>query len=444
MLKFGQKIINRGLMRAPDLRFAGAASLRVGEGEVAPPSGLDRSDVEEIWAKAAGMHDSGMHPMVSMCMRYKGDIVLHRSIGQARGTEGAGPVMAELDTPVCLFSASKVVIAVLVHKMAEDGLIDLLNPVSYYIPAFAQNGKANLSVYQLLSHRAGVPGVPEGTPTATVFDHDATVQLICRQASLDNDGRIVAYHALTGGAIMAELIRVCTGLGVNEYLDQVIRQPMGMRYFRYGLAAEDQPQVAQNFTTGLPNYSLLGRHLRKVLGSDVENVVRVSNSPQFLDAEIPSANLYATAEEAGRFFQMLLQQGQWQGKQILSPLTVFHLAQEATPPQLDKSLMLPMRYSAGTMLGGRRVGLYGLNTPYAFGHLGFSNILCWADPQRDLSVAVLNNGKPVIGSHLKSLLGLLYTLGKACPQRRDMTFWNENMGHFSQRKMKEAAMQAIK
>ena len=74
------------------------------------------------------------------------------------------------------------------------------------------------------------------------------------------------------------------------------------------------------------------------------------------------------------------------------------------------------------------MGLYGRNTPYAFGHLGFSNILCWADPQRDISVAVLNNGKPVIGSHMFSLLGLMENIRKNFPQKDDMSAWSGNFG----------------
>ena len=48
----------------------------------------------------------------------------------------------------------------------------------------------------------------------------------------------------------------------------------------------------------------------------------MTNDPRFYRAIIPSANLFATAEEVSRFYQMLLNHGEWQGKQILDPLTV--------------------------------------------------------------------------------------------------------------------------
>ena len=57
-------------------------------------------------------------------------------------------------------------------------------------------------------------------------------------------------------------------------------------------------------------------------------------------------------------------------------------------------ILLPMSYSMGFMLGTDPVGLYGFRCGKAFGHVGLSNILAWADPQRDLSVALMNSGKP--------------------------------------------------
>ena len=79
-----------------------------------------------------------------------------------------------------------------------------------------------------------------------------------------------------------------------------------------------------------------------------------------------------------------------------------------------------MRYSAGFMLGGSPVGMYGPKTQYAYGHLGLSNVMCLADPERDISVAILNTGKPVLGNHMLSLFGLLSGISRRCPPTRDV------------------------
>lgn len=426
------KSLSNKIFRAPGAGYLATSKAIIDSAELSPEgTGMEAGDVDAIWQKAEALHRSGMHPMVSMTLRRNGKLLINRSIGYVRGLESGEPEVAELNTPVCLFSASKVVTAVLIHKLAEDGLIDLLNPVSHYIPEFAQGGKANITIYQLLAHRAGVPGVPPGTPTEILFDPQAALEKICAEPALCEDGRVVAYHAITGGFVLAELIRICTGKDINTYLDEVIRKPMGMRFFRYGLEQADHHHAAENYISGMANIGPVGRHLEKVLGTDVDSVVHLSNTADFLNAQIPAGNLYATAEEASRFFQMLVQQGEWQGKQVLSPLTVNRLTREAARPQFDRSLIIPMRYSAGAMLGGRHIGVYGRNTPYAYGHLGFSNILCWADPQRDIAVSILNTGKPVVGNHILSLLGLVDGISKRCAPCKNMEILNSKMPRYS-------------
>jgi CubicO group peptidase (beta-lactamase class C family) len=63
----------------------------------------------------------------------------------------------------------------------------------------------------------------------------------------------------------------------------------------------------------------------------------------------------------------------------------------------------PMRYAMGPMLGAKPVGLYGINTQNAFGHLGYTSIFCWADPDRDISVSVLTSGKFLVGQGLPAV-----------------------------------------
>jgi len=77
-----------------------------------------------------------------------------------------------------------------------------------------------------------------------------------------------------------------------------------------------------------------------------------------------------------------------------------------------------MRYSMGMMLGNKPVGLFGPFTQRAFGHLGFTSIFCWADPDRATSVAILTSGKALVGPHLGPLGKLLLTLSRECPVAR--------------------------
>ena len=62
------------------------------------------------------------------------------------------------------------------------------------------------------------------------------------------------------------------------------------------------------------------------------------------------------------------------------------------------------------------LSLYGLDTQHAFGHLGFTNMLGWADPERAISVAVLTNGKPILYPELHRFLGMMQRITSEMPK----------------------------
>lgn len=387
-----------------------------------PPqlAGFQPGQVEKIWSAVEGLYRTGISPAITFCLRREGRIVLNRSLGHAHGN---GPedsadtpkVLATPDTPICLFSASKVVTAMLVHLLDERGLIDLLDPISHYIPEYGVNGKRNATIYQLLAHRGGIPSLSGDFDPELLYDVDAIVAELCRARPVSPSGHRVAYHALTGGYILGELVERVTGMSVREFLRETISGPMGMRFFNYGLPEQDRELAATNYCTGLKPVGPAAMYIKHILGGDMEMAVRMTNDPRFMDTICPAGNIYSTAEEASRFFQMLLDGGQYKGQQIFQPMTIKRAVLECGRPEIDRKLLIPMRYAMGPMLGNSPVGLFGPMTRRAFGHLGLSNIFCWADPERDTSVALLTTGKPLIGPHIAALGKVLAATSFQCP-----------------------------
>ncbi|MDE0853220.1 MAG: serine hydrolase [Nevskia sp.] len=391
------------------------------EREVFPPrAGLAREDAREIWGAVKELYRSGAHPAMSLCLRRRGQIVFNRSIGHVfgggpRDQRDAHRMLLTPDMPVCLFSASKAVTAILIHKLAEDGAIDLDVPVALYIPEFGQAGKRGITVSDVLSHRGGFPSIalPKAERKVELLnDWDRVIDLICRAPQ--THGRQLAYHAITGGFILAEILQRVTGQSLRQFLDQHIRQPLGMTHFTYGIAERYRDQVAVNYVAGPPVRFPLTKLIERALLAPFDEVVAASNSQTFMDAVIPAGNIYATAEELSRFFQMLLDGGEWQGRRILQPETVARAVAPRGRMSVDRMLMVPMRYSEGMMLGARPFGLYGPDTAQVYGHLGFINILGWADPQREVSAALLTTGKAILGRHLLPLGKLLGAIARRC------------------------------
>lgn len=377
--------------------------------------GLSAHQRDVIWTAVENFYRTGISPAITFCLRKGGQVVLNRSLGHRRGN---GPSdspdtpkeLAHPDTPMCLFSASKVVTAMLVHKLAESHQLDLLAPVSYYLPEFGVNGKQHITTAHILSHRAGIPTIQGEFETDLLFDTPSVVKILFDAKPQSRSGHKAAYHAVTGGYILGELIQRVSGMNAREYLQQLITTPLGMKHFNYGLAPEYRGTEAVGYATGLKPVLAIDWFLQNALGGDLDTVVNLTNDPRFMDVICPAGNVFATADEACRFFELLLRGGELDGVRVFDPLTVKRAILEAGKPQFDGTLLAPLRYSHGMMLGSNPVGLYGPMTGRAFGHLGFSNIFCWADPERDISVSLLTSGKPVIGLHLPALAMLLSTL----------------------------------
>ena len=99
--------------------------------------------------------------------------------------------------------------------------------------------------------------------------------------------------------------------------------------------------------------------------------------------------------------------GELDGVRVIETDTIRRALVERSHLEVDLSLGFPTRFSYGLMLGARVISLYGLDTQHAFGHLGFTNMLAWTDPERAISVAVLNDGKPVLYPELPRFLGTM-------------------------------------
>jgi CubicO group peptidase (beta-lactamase class C family) len=402
--------------------------------EVDPESvGLSQADVDRVWDHVIKVYRIGVHPAITINLRRQGRIIMARSIGHTRGNgpdDGSDTVrvLASPDTPMCLFSASKAITAVLVHMLAEEGLVDLKDPVMAYAPEFGRKGKESITIEQILAHRGGIPGLPRGVSLDVLWDADKTWELLCDAEPIMTDGSRLAYHAITGGFVLERVLQKVTGADINAYLDRRIRKPMRMRYFTYGVRPERRHELARNYATGPRQGPLLGTLIKRALGTDMEAIASISNEPRYHEAIIPAANLVASAEEVSAFFQMMLNGGAWGRKRICAPETVASAVRETGGRAFDRTLMLPMRYSAGLMLGDAPFGLWGPHSREAFGHVGLINKFAWADPQRELSAAILTSGILLVAHHLAPFAKLVQCIAGLSPRTSAIFARNPRIG----------------
>lgn len=383
---------------------------------------MTRDNVEAIWNSVEGFYKTGLQPGMSMVVRRQGEIVLKRSIGHARGNpppnhqdQDVDQILMTPDTPICLFSASKAITAMLVHKLQEQGKLDLNDAIGKYIPEFACNGKENITVAQVLSHRAGVPQIPMTNPhPSLLFKWDSVIDLINSGYTNRGDGSQQAYHALVGGYILGELIKRVSGKSLDAALKEFIAKPLGAKYLTYGLAEQHHNAAAFNYSTGATPTFPINVLAKRALNIEFEKVASISNTTGFMNACVPAGNIYGTADEVSRFYQMMLDGGSYNGKQMFEADTVKLATKPAGPLTIDQTLMIPIRFSTGFMLGENLFSLFGVKARKAYGHLGLINIVTWADPARDISVAFLNTGKSLDPRSLPALGKVLISVSSNC------------------------------
>ncbi len=400
-----QRLVKRGRSREVT---------RIGDEE---PSELP---IAKIWREVKKLYRLALHPAVALHIRHKGRVVMDRTLGHVSNPVGGVPGrIATPDTLFNLFSASKIVTSTLVHALAEDGLFSLDDRVADHLPGFARHGKGDVRITHLLNHTAGIPDMPP-VPDLEAALRDGTVdlELLFDLPPQSRPGDRVAYHSITSWFLIQRIIEDATGKPLRQALRDRILDPLGFENLAYGVAAGRIDEVAKHVRTGPPIPPMIGGIFERSIGIGLDRAVELTNQADFLTATLPSANVIGTPREAARFMQLLLNGGELDGTRVISEDAIARMTGEVTRAQLDGTFGFPMRYGLGVMMGGNRFSLFGLGTRGAFGHLGLSNVVVYADPARELAVSFLNTGKPLLAPGMVQWYAVLQHIASRVPKSR--------------------------
>ena len=221
------------------------------------------------------------------------------------------------DTLVCMMSVAKAATALCAAMAVDRGLIAWDEPVARYWPEFAAAGKAGIPVRWLLDHRAGLPAIAQAMPEGAAYDWEAMTGALAAQAPLSPPGEARAYHSVTLGYLVGELIRRTTGKSLGRFLADEVCEPHGIDYW-IGLPPELHGRCAEFFgeTAGTlfdrsePD-SLKYRAMAQVPPEDF-------NTERFRAAEIPSINGIGTARGVAKLFDGLAAGGVLDDRRLLS------------------------------------------------------------------------------------------------------------------------------
>ncbi|MEV3993965.1 serine hydrolase domain-containing protein [Streptomyces sp. NPDC049837] len=171
-----------------------------------------------------------------------------------------GPGMSG-DSLLALYSSAKGAAHLVMALLVQDGLVGLDAPVAAYWPEFAAQGKAGISVRDLLSHKAGLIGVDGGFTDEELADDRVLAARLATQRPYWEPGTAYGYHAFVIGALAGEVVRRVTGHSLQETFEQRIRAPYGID-FHLGLPESEEhrylpvqpllPHQQESARAGLP------------------------------------------------------------------------------------------------------------------------------------------------------------------------------------------------
>ena len=140
-----------------------------------------------------------------------------------------------------VFSATKGAAHLVVALLVQDGVLDLDRRVADYWPEFAAEGKGELTLRDLISHRAGVVGANDGFRIEEIADDRIIAERLAGQRPHWRPGTAFGYHALVIGALTGEVVRRVTGRSIQEIHEERVRGPLGIDFY-LGLPAELEPR----------------------------------------------------------------------------------------------------------------------------------------------------------------------------------------------------------
>lgn len=333
--------------------------------------------------------DNGLEEAVHAVAYHQGKMMLNVWDGLADPAHG---VPATADTLYNVYSVTKAVAATALHIQAEKGHVDYDAPIADYWPEFAQNGKASATVRHALTHRAGVPLMPEGVTPEHMCDGDWMASAIAAMEPLAPPGEKTLYQSMTFGWIIGEIVKRTDPKrrDLNGFVQDEIADPLGLNDLWIGIpdAVAERVAVMSNRNENDPPPPEATLYARSMPHA-VDLVPRVFGRPDVQRACIAGVGGIFNARDEARFWAMLAGGGKLDGVRLLSADRVANFSNVRDNGDEPDPVMfgMPIPISVGGYwLGGHRV-----SSPRAIWHPGAGGSLGWADPEQTLAVAICHN-----------------------------------------------------
>lgn len=303
------------------------------------------------------------------------------------------------DTMGLFHSTTKFVAAVTIAHLVERGQLAYEDKISSYWPEFAQQGKENITLEQLLSNRSGLAALSEDFQLSWIRDDPQKLHdTLARQKPLWLPDTAHGYHPMTLGLYLNEIVKRVDKKSrtLSQYFQDEIAHPFGVEFYiglpksLYHRVPRLEPnkvdlkklaEIYSSFEGDVDLYRLAFSQPKDWFST------RILNDPDFLELPIPSSHGVGTALSVAKLMGILANGGQHEGKVLLSPESI-------------SKLQIPLSYGNDRTLGSGTV--YGRGTIllpvvenakswFLFGHSGYGEQMGFADPHYRAGFAYTTN-----------------------------------------------------
>ena len=252
-------------------------------------------------------------------------------------------------------------------------------------PEFANNGKDTITIADLVSHQAGLPGFVKPIDPALWLDPPACAAALAPLAPIWEPGTAHGYHPLTWGYLIGELVQRIADRSLGTILAEDLTDPADID-FRIGTPASEHDRVAEIMRPrALPDLGEINDATRAAFLTKWSSPDR--GGAIWREIEIPSANGIGTATAVAKLYGIYAHDGHLDGKRVISEAAFDALTQSRVKGQ-DLVLLYVTEFAAGVMRNN--LGIYGPN-PDTLCHSGWGGSLALGDPDRRLSAAYVMN-----------------------------------------------------
>ena len=306
--------------------------------------------------------DDHQVPGAVLLVSHDGLVVYRKAFGN-RSLEPQREPMT-VDTVFDLASLTKVVATTTaVMQLVQKGELRDNDPVAKYIPEFAQNGKEDITIRELLTHHSGLA---RDLDLSQAWEgRDAALRMAFSEKPMDPPGSRFVYSDVDF-IVLGALVERISGMPLDEYCRQRIFVPLAMNHTRFLPPRAWLPNIAPT------QYDEHDKMLRGVVHDP---------TARRMGGVAGQAGLFSTADDLAKFADFLLR-----GGPVLSPLMIEKMTTPQQPP--TSQVLRGFGWDIDSPLSSNRGELLPVGS---FGHTGFTGTSLWVDPTTKTYIILLSN-----------------------------------------------------